>query len=37
VSRQVVFRVHALQRMFEREIDVPDVMDILETGDIIAR
>ena len=37
MSRPVVFRVHALQRMFEREIGVSDVMDILETGDIIAR
>ena len=31
----VVFRVHAIQRMFEREISVKSVKKILETGEII--
>ena len=34
---QIVFRVHALQRMFEREIDVFEILEILETGETIAR
>jgi len=37
VSPQVVFRVHALQRMFEREIDVSEVLETLKTGETIAR
>ena len=37
MSPQVVFRVHALQRMFEREIDVSEILEILETGETIAR
>ena len=35
VSNNIVFRVHAIQRMFEREISVNNVRKILETGVII--
>ncbi len=37
MSRPVVFRVHALQRMFERGIEVSEILEILETGETIAR
>jgi hypothetical protein len=30
---QVVFRVHAVQRMFQRHITVEDVREVLETGE----
>jgi hypothetical protein len=33
----IVFRVHALQRMFERRITAEDVRSILETGETIER
>ena len=32
---RVVFRVHALQRMFERRITEEDVRHVLETGETI--
>jgi len=31
----LVFRVHAIQRMFRRHIDVEDVRHVLETGEVI--
>ena len=31
----IVFRVHALQRMFERRITAEDVRSVLETGETI--
>ncbi len=31
----IIYRVHALQRMFEREISEDDVRKALETGEII--
>lgn len=34
-SPRTVFRVHALQRMFERGIRVEDVFAVLETGKVI--
>ena len=34
-SEHLVFRVHAIQRMFEREISREDVRQVLETGTII--
>ena len=33
--RRVVFRVHALQRMFQRSVSTEDVQDVLENGDTI--
>jgi hypothetical protein len=36
VGRRLVFRVHALQRMFERQISVDDVRRVLESGETIA-
>ena len=35
INDNLVFRVHAIQRMFEREISVKNVRKILETGEII--
>ena len=32
---RIVFRVHALQRMFERRITAEDVRSILETGEMV--
>ena len=32
---RLVFRVHAIQRMFDRHIAVKDVRDVLETGELI--
>jgi len=34
-SEELVFRVHAIHRMFEREISEEDVRDVLETGKTI--
>jgi hypothetical protein len=31
----IIFRVHALQRMFEREISVENVRQALDTGEVI--
>lgn len=31
----LIFRIHALQRMFERGITEPDVRDVLEHGETI--
>lgn len=33
--KRVIFRVHALQRMFEREISHEEVMQCLESGSVI--
>ena len=35
INDDVVFRVHAIQRMFEREISVKNVRKILELGVVI--
>ena len=35
MSFRLVFRVHALQRMFQRNIGVNDVQQVVETGQII--
>lgn len=35
-QRQIIFRIHALRRMFERCITETDVVNILETGKVIA-
>ena len=32
---QLVFRVHAIQRMFQRRIGVDDVRHVLATGEVI--
>jgi len=34
---RLVFRVHAIQRMFQREIAADDVRHVLATGDVIER
>lgn len=35
MDKKITFRVHAIQRMFERSIDDADVLHVLETGEII--
>jgi len=35
MARKLTFRVHALERMFDRRISVEDVLDVLERGEII--
>lgn len=35
-GRRLIFRVHALQRMLERQISVDDVWWVLESGETIA-
>lgn len=37
MPRRLVFRAHALQRLFERAIGVSEVRAVLETGEVIAR
>ncbi len=37
MAAKMVFRVHALRRMFERNIRVEDVRTIVETGETIER
>lgn len=32
---RLIFRVHALQRMFERQISEDDVRHVLDTGEVI--
>jgi hypothetical protein len=32
---RIIFRVHALKRMFERGIDEEEVREVLENGDVI--
>ena len=34
---RLVFRVHAIERMFERRVDVADVREILTNGETIER
>ncbi len=34
---KLVFRVHAIERMFQRNISVQDVRGVLETGETIER
>lgn len=34
---KITFRVHAVQRMFERGISADDVRHVLETGEVIVR
>jgi hypothetical protein len=34
-ARRIVFRVHALQRMFERSISEEEVQQVIESGEII--
>lgn len=34
---RLVFRVHAIQRMFQRGIDADDVRHVLTTGEVIER
>lgn len=35
MARKLTYRVHALQRMFERRISVEDVAAVLEGGEVI--
>lgn len=32
---RLVFRIHALQRMFERKIKIDDVSDVIHCGEVI--
>ena len=34
-TRQIIFRLHAVQRMFERKISPGNVRQILESGELI--
>ena len=34
-SEKLIFRVHAVQRMFQRRISVEDVRHVLDTGEVI--
>jgi len=34
-ANRLVFRVHAIRRMFQRQINTDDVRHVLETGDTI--
>jgi hypothetical protein len=34
-NKRVIFRVHALQRMFQRRISVEEVRNVLETGEVV--
>ena len=33
--RRLVFRVHAIQRMFQRDVSLEDVRQVLTTGEVI--
>jgi hypothetical protein len=35
IDRRIIFRVHAIQRMFERQILVKNVRQALQTGEMI--
>jgi hypothetical protein len=35
ISKRLVFRIHAIQRMFQRRINEDDVRRVLTTGEII--
>jgi hypothetical protein len=35
VFSRVVFRVHAIQRMYQRDISEPEVRDVIATGEIV--
>ena len=35
LQQRVFFRVHAIQRMYERDISVDDVTHVVGTGEII--
>ncbi|HEV2385643.1 MAG TPA: DUF4258 domain-containing protein [Candidatus Acidoferrales bacterium] len=37
MARKLIFRVHALQRMFERNITVEDVEALIEGGEVVER
>lgn len=37
MAKRLVFRVHALQRMFQRSIHAEDVRHVLETGKTVER
>ena len=34
-SRPIIFRIHAIQRMFERRVSVDNVRQVLESGEMI--
>lgn len=35
VSRPIIFRIHAIQRMFERHVSAENVRQILQSGEMI--
>ena len=34
-ANRLTFRVHAITRMFQRRVDIPDIHHVLETGEVI--
>jgi hypothetical protein len=34
-SRPIIFRIHAIQRMFERRVSIDKVRQVLESGEMI--
>ncbi len=34
-AKQLIFRVHAVRRMFQRQISIADVRHVLDTGEVI--
>ena len=37
VAGKIIFRTHAIKRMFQRSVDEKDVRSVLETGEIIEK
>jgi hypothetical protein len=35
VFSRVVFRVHAIQRMYQRNVSEPQVRDVITTGEVV--
>jgi hypothetical protein len=35
ISHPIIFRIHAIQRMFERRVSVGNVRQVLESGEMI--
>jgi len=35
ISRPILFRIHAIQRMFERRVSVENVRQVLQSGEMI--
>jgi len=37
VAGKIIFRTHAIKRMFQRRVDGKDVRSVLETGEIVEK